>query len=277
MKLSNTLAILFSSSLLALAACGTSTIGGGSGAGGSGSGGTGAGAGPTGLTCNGAPSPLSCAADSACPAGYRCVEDADPTTCHPSHCSCTADGWACTADCGMGGRSCVEGGPPVPVDCSGAGPNDFPAFDKSCTADSECVAKLHQINCCGTLVAIGINASGSAAFDAAEATCQGQYPACGCAQMPTTAEDGKTLADYGSDFPVVCKAGQCTTYSPDAALCNGAPSPVNCNDKSCPDGFTCTLDPDPTTCHPSDCTCENGAWGCSKDCQTGGSTCVKGL
>jgi hypothetical protein len=58
--------------------------------------------------CGGQPSSVSCTANS-CPPGYICVKDADPTTCHSSSCACTANGWACTADCGMNGSSCVKG------------------------------------------------------------------------------------------------------------------------------------------------------------------------
>jgi len=260
MKLSNTLALLFSASLLTLTACGSSTIGGG--------GGGGNGGGNGGGMCDGAPSPLSCT-DTSCPDGYTCVADADPSTCHPSNCSCDPQGWVCTADCGMGGSTCVKDGG---VDCSG----DV-LWNNGCTADADCVTKLHQIDCCGTMKAIGLNKSESAAFDALEAQCAATSPACGCASQVTTAEDGHSLPGWSSDFPVACKAGQCMTYSPAATLCNGVPSPESCNDKSCPDGFTCTPDPDPTTCHPSGCACDVNGWTCTADCGQNGSTCMKGL
>lgn len=270
MKLSKTLVIFFSSSLLALTACGTSTIGGGSGGGGNGggSGGTNTGGGSGDGLCNGAPSPLSCT-DTSCPDGYTCADDPDPTTCHPSHCACEADGWACTADCGFGGRTCVKGGP---TDCS-----TLTAFDKDCAVDADCVTKLHQINCCGTREAVGINESGSAAFDALEATCAAQFPGCGCAQQATTAEDGHNMPDFSEAIPVACVAGQCKTFIPAAQLCNGAPSPESCGGNSCPDGWTCTPDPDPSTCHPSGCTCSADGWVCDESCGQNGSTCVKGL
>jgi hypothetical protein len=89
----------------------------------------------------------------------------------------------------------------------------FPAFDKTCAADDECAVKFHQINCCGTRVAIGINNAGSAAFDEAEAACQAMYPGCGCAQEPTKAEDGKTALDE-STIQVACTGGACATFVP---------------------------------------------------------------
>lgn len=214
MKLSNILALLISSSLLALTACGTSTIGGGSGGGtggtgnGTGNGGNGAGfcmgelsgvsctetSCPSGYTCvpdadpttchssgcscdeeygwlctadcgqngsscvpdtqpsgncGGLPDPRSCTATS-CPAGFTCQVDADPTTCHPSHCDCALDGWVCTDDCGMGGSTCV----PTDTTCNGE-PSPASCTDGSCPDGFDCVPdadpnSCHPINCACT-------------------------------------------------------------------------------------------------------------------------------
>jgi hypothetical protein len=68
----------------------------------------------------------------------------------------------------------------------------FPTFDKGCTDTINCVIGLHQINCCGALVAIGINHAFRDAFDKAEADWRMACPAvCGCVAGPTRAEDGK--------------------------------------------------------------------------------------
>jgi hypothetical protein len=99
------------------------------------------------------------------------------------------------------------------IDCSGTGEASFPTFDKTCAQAADCVLKFHMINCCGTRNAIGINHNESAAFDAAEATCDAQYPGCGCAQGPTTAEDGKMAQDEGM-IKVDCPSGQCSSYVP---------------------------------------------------------------
>lgn len=96
--------------------------------------------------------------------------------------------------------------------CAGE-PLSFPSFEKGCAAAADCVIALHQVNCCGTLTAIGLNASEQAAFDAAENTCRMQYPGCGCAQSPTTTEDGKMSMD-DSLIQVDCKNGQCSTFLP---------------------------------------------------------------
>ncbi|MFT3771355.1 MAG: hypothetical protein QM820_38565 [Minicystis sp.] len=120
MKRFDSLALLLSTSLLVLTACGQSVIGGGAG----GNGGTGSAGGEGGDvgvagglgygTCNGAPSPVSCVAGG-CPEGYVCVADDDPNACHPSMCTCEAQGWGCTKDCEPFGSSCV----PLPETCNG--------------------------------------------------------------------------------------------------------------------------------------------------------------
>jgi hypothetical protein len=89
----------------------------------------------------------------------------------------------------------------------------FPTFDKTCAAAADCVVALHQVNCCGTLTAIGINAAEASAFAAAEMTCQMQYPGCGCASTPTTTEDGKMSMD-DTQIQVGCMNGQCSTFLP---------------------------------------------------------------
>jgi hypothetical protein len=91
-------------------------------------------------------------------------------------------------------------------------PNVFPTFAKACSSDADCFIALHQINCCGTLVALGYSTSARAAFAAAESTCEGMYPGCGCAQGPTKAEDGRT--DLQGTISVRCSAGTCNTYVP---------------------------------------------------------------
>jgi hypothetical protein len=124
-----------------------------------------------------------------------------------------AGGGASSGSSGAGGGASSgssSGG--ATVQCT-ATPPVFPAFDKSCATPADCVIKLHMINCCGTQIAIGINASQSAAFDQAEALCDAMYPGCGCAQGPTKADDGKEATDI-SMIKVDCKAGACSTYIP---------------------------------------------------------------
>lgn len=95
------------------------------------------------------------------------------------------------------------------VQCTGAFDPIFPAPDKSCATDDECTVVFHQINCCGTMVAWGINTSAEEDFLAAEKICQGQYPGCGCATMPTEAEDGNTGGWDAKYFTASCEEGSC--------------------------------------------------------------------
>lgn len=138
---SPSLRAILSTSILALAACGTSTLGGGGTGAESGTGGGSTGGGDL---CNGEPSPVSCA-QAGCPDGYACVEDSDPTVCHPSQCSCDpTNGWACTADCGMGGSSCVVA--PAGNTCNGV-PSPVSCTSTSCPAGFSCTPDPDPTTC----------------------------------------------------------------------------------------------------------------------------------
>jgi hypothetical protein len=41
------------------------------------------------------------------------------------------------------------------VFCTGPGSPRFPTFNKACSVPADCVIGLHQLNCCGSLLAIG--------------------------------------------------------------------------------------------------------------------------
>jgi hypothetical protein len=86
----------------------------------------------------------------------------------------------------------------------------FPKFDKGCTADINCAYGLHQVDCCGSKIAIGFNHAYKDAFDKAELAWETACPAaCDCLAKPTLAEDGKT----GAMFGVQCKSGVCTSVA----------------------------------------------------------------
>ena len=100
--------------------------------------------------------------------------------------SSTGSGMACTAD--------------------GA----FPDFEKGCGSPENCIIKLHQVDCCGSREAIGVNHSQFEPFDAAETAWEGACPACGCAAQPTLAEDGQTGPNRS--LKVDCVEGMCKTF-----------------------------------------------------------------
>jgi hypothetical protein len=97
------------------------------------------------------------------------------------------------------------------VACGSDNPS-FPTFDKSCDAATDCLIGLHQVDCCGSLVAIGIRASERDRFQADEARCVAMYPGCDCAGRPTLAEDGHT-GTYDR-LVVRCDGGRCMTTFP---------------------------------------------------------------
>ena len=99
--------------------------------------------------------------------------------------------------------------PPGPY--CGADDAEFPEFDDECSRPDDCAAVLHQIDCCGTEAAIGINAGELAAFEAAEAICREGYPRCRCATRPTEAQDGRIVRDM-ADLGVTCRDGACRTF-----------------------------------------------------------------
>ncbi len=96
--------------------------------------------------------------------------------------------------------------------CGGENPF-FPEFDRSCTVAIDCTFVFHQIDCCGSLIALGLNGEAGKPFQEAEAECVAQYPACRCAPMPTIADDGKTVDDP-SLLEVACTDNECQTVVP---------------------------------------------------------------
>lgn len=144
-----------------------------------------------------------------------------------------------TAPDGADGSADTAGDSSAPGVSCGGSPVKFPQFAKTCANDSDCFVALHQINCCGTLGAFGLAAGEKAAFAAAEAQCQAQYPDCKCAQQPTMGEDGYTTND--TDFKAVCQASLCRAVVPEPkAECTSAglvwPKPV----KACQATADCT-------------------------------------
>src|SRR5262249_39179808 len=99
-----------------------------------------------------------------------------------------AAGFAATIGCSAG--SAPSPAPPASTSRAVAGecpswPPD-PPIDKSCLSDTDCTFGLHQTDCCGSGVFTGFNRSEADRFAAAEAICESEYPACGCAGRTTT-------------------------------------------------------------------------------------------
>lgn len=85
----------------------------------------------------------------------------------------------------------------------------FSNIIKACTNDIACVAVDHQVDCCGSMVSLGINHASHNAFNADEAAWKASCPACGCPPAPTAGEDGKPCGPNGCT--VACDNGVCRT------------------------------------------------------------------
>jgi hypothetical protein len=102
---------------------------------------------------------------------------------------------------------------------------DLDALDRSCTSVGDCVLVQHQIDCCGTILIMGLTASEQTAFNALEQYCSAQFPLCGCAAQGMQLEDG-SLIDFGSAAPQVeCVDQRCRSRNGDAT--------TSCGDKAC--------------------------------------------
>ena len=141
--------------------------------------------------------------------GEACCNGADCGSgcCDPSNRKCVANGSACTAGTACSNNTCP---PPQAGMCGGT--TAFAAFDKGCTTSDNCSDGFHQVDCCGSLHAIGFNHAQRDAFTAAETAWDATCAACGCAAQPTLAEDGKSCAMNA--VTVTCDTGMCTTHCP---------------------------------------------------------------
>ena len=137
-----------------------------------------------------------------------------------------------------------------------------PPIDRSCKGSADCIAVTHMVDCCGTMVAIGINLADKGRFDTAEKACAATFPACGCAAEPTKTDDGSWVAGP-STAEATCDNGRCRTFIKGC----GAPCPAGLACFACTSGpvseFECS-----TQCGLStDCTdpsrpsCRDSAYG----------------
>jgi hypothetical protein len=108
---------------------------------------------------------------------------------------------------GLGGGSGAGG--------STAACQQVATLDRSCGTNSDCVAVLHRIDCCGATVWLGVRSTESQKFAVIESMCDASYPHCGCGAGPPTTDDGSTLTP-GGGVSVSCQAGTCKTF---AAAC----------------------------------------------------------
>lgn len=80
-------------------------------------------------------------------------------------------------------------------------------FLKSCAVDEECAVGVAIVDCCGSMVAMGIR--GDEHENLVQA-CAVSFPSCGCEPRPPTADDGSQ--GYSGEPRVACIEGACQTW-----------------------------------------------------------------
>lgn len=87
----------------------------------------------------------------------------------------------------------------------------LPAPDRTCVTAADCALLNHQVDCCGTEVALGIAVTARAAAAQTELVCAAQWPVCKCVARETVADDGKTFTDP-AQLNLRCMAGRCESF-----------------------------------------------------------------
>jgi len=157
-------------------------------------------------------------------------------------------GFAGAGEAGAGGNA---------ISCVGP-KGSFPEFNRSCNTASDCSLVAHTTSCCGSRLAMAIAASEVPAFNSAEAICDAQYPACGCAAQGVEVEDGTQVGwSWQDEVKAACDSGSCkahyagTTFSCGANTCTDQ---QYCSMSSGgPAGTTPSANCEQTTC--TDCGC----------------------
>lgn len=139
-------------------------------------------------------------------------ESSAEEACNMSECEPCGEGCTPKETCELGTWVCECLDCPPEIACVDDPPK-FPEFDESCAMAEDCAIVFHQIDCCGSQAAWGVNAEVSKAFAAAEAVCMMQYPQCDCPTLATVADDGNS-SDDPALIEVQCNDGQCFTVVP---------------------------------------------------------------
>jgi hypothetical protein len=118
---------------------------------------------------------------------------------------CVANGAQCSTGGTCANNMCMPG---KTSQCGGGMP--FPTFDKTCLNPAGCFVGMHQLNCCGSQLAIGVSFVEQQAFMSAEMSWEASCPGCVCPARLPEAEDGKMC--MAANIYVLCDAGKCTTH-----------------------------------------------------------------
>lgn len=117
-----------------------------------------------------------------------------------------------TSDTGTPADSSIKDAPAETSTDGGpsCAPGSFPTYDKGCTLDENCFLGMHQVDCCGSQVALSFNHAYALAFEAAEKAWVASCPKCGCPTKPPVDEAGKTGS---SGFDAKCVANKCKSVA----------------------------------------------------------------
>jgi hypothetical protein len=137
--------------------------------------------------------------------------------------------------------------PPKPA-CFDASGNLDASF-KKCNVTADCKVITFQQNCCGTMVATGVNTANAPAAQKCGDDRAATFPGCGCAQSATQADDGSTdPAITGTTANLTCDGGLCkSTFKGEVCgkyictatqqCCSGIPLP----EPKCYEGGMCPI------------------------------------
>lgn len=108
------------------------------------------------------------------------------------------------------GTTDTTGPDPDPVMCD-VDPVIFPEFDKQCEAKADCVAVTRTLDCCGSVLVLGINIGALDEFNAAQALCTEEAIVCDCPPNAPIAEDGNSVL-APEDASLGCIDNLCQTF-----------------------------------------------------------------
>lgn len=105
------------------------------------------------------------------------------------------------------GALAVDSGPVECVDSMGR----MPASMRVCNVDTDCEVRPRQVDCCGSIVLVGVRSNVAPAFAVCEAERQKGLPMCDCLAQPTKTDEGSTIPPDAS-VGARCTASACTSF-----------------------------------------------------------------
>ncbi len=122
---------------------------------------------------------------------------------------------------GGGGAAGGSGGGGLEwADCFGSEGQHVQAVLNACDESSTCLMVEHQIDCCGNIMFVGVNADRLADFEACEQAWRLTLPACGC---PVGAP--RVQQPYGQTVPSADDATvSCTNWTMESGVCLTEPA-----------------------------------------------------